>query len=168
MVEINFFAGSKHLLPGAEVGSKLTYLVATIGGHVTAHLPPAPVVVKFKTKQNSIWSKALAMPLTIRNLFSFTSRRSSSVRIGFYLPVIDLLKNCQAATFCHQLFQQVANGILRWQICYLLLLISNPGSAIRNIFVQENIISIVYIKLQHIKITIVNGVARINTREADT
>ena len=67
MVEINFFAGSKHLLPGAEVGSKLTYLVAKFGGLITAHLPPALVVVKFKTKHNSIWSKALTVPLTIQN-----------------------------------------------------------------------------------------------------
>ena len=35
-------------------------------------------------------------------------------------------QNFQAATFCHQLIQQVANGIFRWQIYYLLLLISNP------------------------------------------
>ena len=54
-------------MPGAEVGGKLTYLVAKTGGHITAHLPLAPVVVLFMTKQNSIWSKALTIPLTIRN-----------------------------------------------------------------------------------------------------
>ena len=32
-------------LPGVEVGSKLTNLVAKIGGHTIAHLPPALVVV---------------------------------------------------------------------------------------------------------------------------
>ena len=36
-------------------------------------------------------------------------------------------QNSQVATFCYPPFQQVANGIFRWQICYLLLLISNPG-----------------------------------------
>ena len=35
VLEINFFAGSKHLLHGAEVGCKLTYLVANTGGHIT-------------------------------------------------------------------------------------------------------------------------------------
>ena len=64
MLEINFFASSKHLLPGAEVGCKL---VAKTGGHITAQLPPVLVVVRFKTKQNSIWPKALTMPLTIWN-----------------------------------------------------------------------------------------------------
>ena len=39
-------------------------LVATIGGHTTAWLPP---IIRFMTKQNSIWSKALIMPLTIWN-----------------------------------------------------------------------------------------------------
>ena len=67
VVEMNFFASSKHLLPGAEAGSKLTYLVAKIGGCITILLPPALIVVKFKAKQNSIWSKALTMPLTIWN-----------------------------------------------------------------------------------------------------
>ena len=47
-------------------------------------------------------------------------------KIGFYFQVINLLENNQAATFCHLLFQQVAYGIFRWQIRYLLLLISHP------------------------------------------
>ena len=47
-----------------KVVAKLTYLVAIIGGHVTALLSP---IVRFMTKQNSIWSKALIMPLTIWN-----------------------------------------------------------------------------------------------------
>ena len=33
----------------------------------------------------------------------------------------------QVATFCYPHFKQVANGVFRGQICYLLLLISNPG-----------------------------------------
>ena len=47
-----------------KVVAKLTYLVAIIGGHVTAQVPH---IVRFMTKQYSIWSKALLMPLTIRN-----------------------------------------------------------------------------------------------------
>ena len=43
-----------------KVVAKLTYLVAIIGDHVTAQLLP---IVRFTTKQNSIWSKALIMPL---------------------------------------------------------------------------------------------------------
>ena len=45
-----------------KVVAKLTCLVAIIGCHVTAKLPH---IVRFMTKQNSIWSKALIMPLTI-------------------------------------------------------------------------------------------------------
>ena len=47
-----------------KVVAKLTYLVAIIGGHVTAKLPH---IVRFMTKQNSVWSKALLMPLIIWN-----------------------------------------------------------------------------------------------------
>ena len=47
-----------------KVVAKLTYLVAIYGGHITVSLPP---IVRFKTKHNSIWSKALVMPLTIWN-----------------------------------------------------------------------------------------------------
>ena len=57
-----FSAGTCYLV--FKVVAKLTYLVAIIGGNVTAQLPP---IVRFMTKQNSIWSKALIMPLTIWN-----------------------------------------------------------------------------------------------------
>ena len=67
VLEINFLAGSKYLLPSVKVGSKLTYLVAKFGGHITAHLSSVQLIVRFKTKQNPIWSKALTMPLTIWN-----------------------------------------------------------------------------------------------------
>ena len=50
--------------PIFKVVAKLTYVVAIIGGHVTARLLP---IIRFMTKQNSIWSKALIMPLTIWN-----------------------------------------------------------------------------------------------------
>ena len=43
---------------------KLTYLVAIMGGHVTAR---SPVIIRSMTKQNSMWSMALIMPLTIWN-----------------------------------------------------------------------------------------------------
>ena len=65
MSEINFFlwvASTCYL--AFKVVANLTYLVAIVGGHVTAGLPP---IVRFKTKQNSIWSKVLIMPLTIWN-----------------------------------------------------------------------------------------------------
>ena len=39
-----------------KVVAKLKYLAAIIGGHVLAWLPP---IVRYMTKQNSIWSKAL-------------------------------------------------------------------------------------------------------------
>ena len=67
MLEINFFckyfafSASTYLASNCylifKVGAKLTYLVAIIGGPVTVWLPTM-------TKQNSIWSKALIMPLT--------------------------------------------------------------------------------------------------------
>ena len=65
MLVINVLAGSKYLLPGVKVGSKNNILVAKFGGHITAHLPPVHILVRFKTKQNSIWLK---MSLTIMEL----------------------------------------------------------------------------------------------------
>ena len=38
VLEINFYASVKHSLPGAEIDSKLTYLVAKIDGHIKASL----------------------------------------------------------------------------------------------------------------------------------
>ena len=61
VLEINFFCTSTCYLV-FKVVAKLTYLVTIICGHETAGLPS---VVSFMTKQNSIWSKALIMPLTI-------------------------------------------------------------------------------------------------------
>ena len=47
-----------------KVESKLTYLVASFGSHVTVKFPH---IVRFKTKQNSIRSMALILPLDIWN-----------------------------------------------------------------------------------------------------
>ena len=69
-----------------KVVAKLTYLVAIIGSLVTTRLP---LLVRFMTKQNSIWSKALIMPLTIwncvlsykqKNYFSENQSQGSWVR----------------------------------------------------------------------------------------
>ena len=56
--EINFFCG--YQLPSScylvfKVVTKLTYLVAILGGHVTAWLPP---IIRFMTKQNSMVDNA--------------------------------------------------------------------------------------------------------------
>ena len=82
VLEINFFVGSKYLLPRVKVCSKTNVLgsvqvvvrfktkqnpIAKFSGHITAHLPSVQVVVRFKTKQNPISSKVLTMPLTIWN-----------------------------------------------------------------------------------------------------
>ena len=56
------------------------------------------------------------------------------MKTGFYFPVLNLLQHCVTANFCHTLFQQVTNGIFRWQICYLLQLISNPEVATKKLF----------------------------------
>ena len=68
-----------------KVVAKLTYLVATIGGHVTARLPP---IVRFMTKQNSIWSKALIMPLTIWNCVLSYKWRIIAVKISLFCQEI--------------------------------------------------------------------------------
>ena len=67
VLEINFLSGSKYLLPSVKIGSKTNILGSKIGGHITTHLTSVQVVVRFKTKQNRIWSKALTMLLTIWN-----------------------------------------------------------------------------------------------------
>ena len=57
---MNFFCGCYLVFKAVE---KLTYLVAIIGGCVYSYHPLSDLW----TKQNSIWSKALIMPLTIWN-----------------------------------------------------------------------------------------------------
>ena len=61
-----FFAGGKYLLPGINGSSKtnIPSAVSKYGDIVIAQLPP---FVRYMTKHNSIWSKALIMPLTIWN-----------------------------------------------------------------------------------------------------
>ena len=66
VLEINCFS-LWQVLASVKIGSKLTFLAAKFGGHIIAHWPSIQVVVRFKTKQNPIWSKALTMPLTIWN-----------------------------------------------------------------------------------------------------
>ena len=63
--------------------AKLTYLVAIMGGHVTARLPS---MTRFMTKQNSIWSKALIMPLTIWNCVLFYKQKSYFSEKPLVLP----------------------------------------------------------------------------------
>ena len=41
--KLTFFAGCKYLLPGLKGNSKLSYLVANIGSHMTAQLPPCQI-----------------------------------------------------------------------------------------------------------------------------
>ena len=53
--------------PEENLVSKFTYLEPLIGRRITVLLP-ALRVVRLNTKQNSIWSKALTMPLTILEL----------------------------------------------------------------------------------------------------
>ena len=66
-----------------KVVAKQTYPVANIGGHVIAQLPS---VVRFMTKHNSIWSKALVMPLTIWNcVLSYQEKKNFSEN-GRVLP----------------------------------------------------------------------------------
>ena len=105
------------------VVAKLTYPVANIGDSVITQLPP---IVRFMTNYNSIWSKALVMPLTIRNCVL-----SYLITGKFFQEITSITE-----TFCYQQFKQVANGIYRWQICYLLLLISNPAMSVKPSSIQ--------------------------------
>ena len=113
-----------------KVVAKLTYLVI-MGGHVTARLPP---IIRFMIKQNCIWSKALinlSPPYGI--VFCLINRRIISVKISLFFQRIVFVAGFPGNFFCYQHFKQVTNGIFRWKICYLPLLISNPE--IGNLFV---------------------------------
>ena len=67
--------GSKYLFPGVLDSSKSNKLVAITGG-----LPP---IIRFMTKQKSVRSNALIMPLT-GIVFCPISRRIISVIIGLF------------------------------------------------------------------------------------
>ena len=62
-LKLTSFAGSKYLLAGKKK-AKLTNPIANIGCRVIDQLPS---FVRFMTKYNSIWSKALIMPLIMWN-----------------------------------------------------------------------------------------------------
>ena len=66
-----------------KVVAKLTYQVAIISGHVTAKLP---AIVRFMTKQNALWSKALVMPLTIWNCVLSYKKKNYFSENQFVLP----------------------------------------------------------------------------------
>ena len=72
-----------------KVVAKLTYPVANIGGHVIAQLPS---FVRFMTKHNSIWSKALIMPLTYGIKFCLISKRIITVKMGMFFQEITSIK----------------------------------------------------------------------------
>ena len=59
-----------------------------MGGHVIAQLPP---IIRFMTKQNSIWSKALIMPLTIWNCVLSYKGKSFSVKICLFSQEITFI-----------------------------------------------------------------------------
>ena len=64
--------------------------------HVTAGLPP---IVKFKTKQNSIWSKALIMPLTIWNCVLSYKHKIFSVKISLLFQKITPITEFPGSNF---------------------------------------------------------------------
>ena len=92
-----------------------TYLVANTGGPVT--------VVRLMTKQNSIWSKALIMPLTIWN--SVLSNKQNNYFNGKHLA---LLRNYFHNRFPSSNFllpTVLTGGKMGFQVANWLLLISN-------------------------------------------
>ena len=68
MLEINFLRVASICYLVGKAVANLTHLVANIGGYITTWLIS---IVRFMTKQNSIWSKVLIMPLTIWNCVLF-------------------------------------------------------------------------------------------------
>ena len=66
------------------------------------------------------------MPLTIWNCVLSYKQKNYFSENQLVLPS-NRISTGQVATFCYPHFKQEANGFFRGQICYLLLLISNPG-----------------------------------------
>ena len=75
-----------------------------------------------------------------------SDRRIVSVKIGLFFQEITFILDSQVAIFCYQYFKQVANGIFRWQICYLLLLISNPAHGLNRVGTTR-LVTIIYSNL---------------------
>ena len=63
--------------------AKLTYPVVNIGGRVIAQLPS---FVRFMIKHDSIWSKALIMPLIIWNCVLSYQQKNNFSENGHVLP----------------------------------------------------------------------------------
>ena len=129
------------------VVAKLTYLVANICGLVTTRLPP---LVRFMTKQNSIWSKALIMPLTIWNCvlsyghMELLRRRIISVKIGLFFQEITLRTEFLGSNFL--LPTSLTGGKWNFQVANLLLLISNYAWALASHLVLQQSFFYVMVK----------------------
>ena len=83
---------------------------------------PVPPIVRFMTKQNFIWSKAL-MPLLIWNCVCLINRRIISVKI----QEITFRTEFPGSNFLLPTFLTGTNEIFRRQICYFLLILLNSG-----------------------------------------
>ena len=123
VLEINFFllvASPCYLV--FKVVAKLTYLVAITGGHITAQLPP---IVRLMTKQNSVWSKALIMPLTTWNYIWFYKKEKKFSDSECACSCRKLLpqQTFQIAAFCYPGF--LPGGKWDFLVANLLLAIVN-------------------------------------------
>ena len=90
-----------------KVVAKLKYLVAIISGHVLAWLPP---IVRFMTKQNSISSKALIMPLTKWNCVLSQKHLLVQWKSAWFFKKLLSYQNFQVATFCYPHFLTCSNS----------------------------------------------------------
>ena len=119
------------------------------------------------TKQNSIWSKALIMLLTIWNcVLSYKKKNYFSKKSACSSKKFLAEQNSQVATFCYLHFFQVANGIFRWHICYLLLLISNPDNTHSQYPWLARMALLIHRPLCQIIITIINPCLLVHSQVA--
>ena len=103
-----------------KVVAKLTYLVAIIGGYVTAKLPAKlPHIVKCMTKQNSTWSKALIMPLTIWNYVLSYKKKNYFSENGLFFQEITFRTEFPGSNFLLPTF--LTGGKWNFEVAYLLL-----------------------------------------------
>ena len=70
------------------------------------------------------------MPLTIWNCVCSYKQKKYFSEIGLFFHEVAFITEFLGSNFCYPHFEQEANGIFRWQICFVLLLISNPASVV--------------------------------------
>ena len=111
LLEISFFCVASTCYLVFKVVAKLTYLVAIMSCLTTYY--------QIYDQTKFLWPYGI--------VFCLINRRNISVKIGLFFQGITFIKEFPGSNILLPTFLAGGEWVFRWQICFLLLLISNPA-----------------------------------------